>query len=207
MNRRRNFALLSLAAALFCTPFGCHRWRPRTIDRHADFPRGAIAQPLGTQAYAWQHEQVQRAQQDAFTIHQCEWHLGGKNLGPDGRRHVKYIAEAIPAVPYPVVISTSDDDELDQARREAVIEALTAHGVEGADERVVVCTPQAEGLYGVEAVRYGTLRQLGVGGFGQNAGGFGGGFGGNLGAGGFGGGSGGTGFGGFGTGFTGGGFY
>jgi hypothetical protein len=137
-------------------------WKCRT-DRCADIPCGAIPPPAGTYSCRWQTEQIARAQQDFFVIHQTEWYLGGKQLGPDGRKHVREIAKRLGEGSCPVIIAATDDDKLNAARKQAVVESLFQLGVFDADTRVVSGESEAEGLYGQEAVRYGTARLQGGG--------------------------------------------
>jgi hypothetical protein len=150
---------------------------------------------------------MDRADAGKFVIHQNEWFKGGKTLGPDGQRHVELMAMQLSHVPYPVIISRSDDEQINNERRQIIVDQLAKAGVADAGQRVVIDTPEGEGLYGPEAARYGSMRMLGITGFGGSGGGGGGGFGGGgFGGGGFGGGGfGGGGFGG--GGFGGGGFF
>jgi hypothetical protein len=193
-------ALALLSALAFST--GC-RWCDRLCghDPCATIPKGAIPQPNGTYACQWQNAQIDRAQAGKFVIQKYEWYKGGETLGPDGKRHVATIAKQLPHVPYPVVVATSDDEDVDNTRREFIVQRLSEAGVEDAEERVVLAVPEGEGLYGLEAQRFGTARQMGIMGFGNSMGG-----GGMMGGGGFGGagGFGGGGFGGMGGGMMGG---
>jgi hypothetical protein len=97
------------------------------------------------------------------------------------------------------VIDKSDDPELDQARRSAIVAHLQQCGFSDVESRVVVGRGEAEGLYGVEAPFitpgfFGGAGSAGRGGVGRGGGsgglgsGFGGGFSGFGGIGGFGGG-------------------
>ncbi|MFK7822107.1 MAG: hypothetical protein AB8G99_25645 [Planctomycetaceae bacterium] len=143
-----------------------------------------------------------------------EWYQGGEALGPDGRRHIAELAQRMQTEQHPVVLEPAEPDlnvspnietaiqmarAKDENRRMTVIQQLAASGSVGADSRVIVAYPQAEGLRGDEAVRvFQRLNSRGGGG------GFGGGGGGN--AGGLGGGGGGLGGGGGGLGGGGGSF-
>jgi hypothetical protein len=177
MNRRLLLLIMLGCAAL---AGGCHYdggWAWCT-DQCADIPCGAIPPPAGTYSCQWQTEQIARAQQDFFVIHQTEWYLGGKQLGPDGRKHVSQIAKRIGEGSSPVIVAASDDDKLNAARKKTVVESLLKLGVLDADSRVVSGDSQAEGMYGQEAVRYGTARLSGNttgagGGFGAAGGGLG----------------------------------
>lgn len=166
-------------------------------DRHADIPHGAIPAPLGTYSCEWQHAQTALAEQDYFVLYPNEWRYGqqedGTRLGPSGVRRLEKFARRLPHEPFTVVIDRSEDAELDQARRVAVVGYLSSLGMNDAASRVVVDRGQANGLYGLEAPQIGGgfLRSGGTGAGGQTrglgAGGSGGG--GGMGVGGFGGGS------------------
>lgn len=215
MQRQKQSRWLSLLAAgsLFCGwCAGCKQGPgPLCPDKCADIPSGAMPRPAGTYVCQWQHAQMDRAEKEEFVIHQYEWFQGGRTLGPDGRRHLATMTLRLAHEPYPVVISASDDPDKDEMRRQTIVEALAMDGVSDADQRVLIAKPEAEGLYGPEAVRYGTSRMMGrgmmgggtvgslggqggmggaaggAGGFGYGgSGGMGGGFGGSMG--GFGGG-------------------
>lgn len=167
--------------------------------------------PPGSFNNWWIDAQAHKADADRLVIHQYEWKMGGTTLGPDGERHmdrlVAHLPEIIEECPVPILIADSDDEQLNQQRRETIVQELADRGVPDADALVTVGVPPAEGLYGQEAVQAGTFRQSGlVNRFGgQAGGGMGtGGFGGMGGMGGFGGGFGNTGMGG---GFGGGGFF
>jgi len=88
------------------------------------------------------------------------------------------MATHLSSVPYPVVISASDNDSLNETRRQAVVQELAAAGYRDADQRVIIERPEGEGLYGPEAARIGVGRLLGTTG---TTGGAGGGTGGGIG--------------------------
>lgn len=175
-------------ASLFLS--GCHACCDGIMGRDpcATIPPGAIPSPVGTYACQWQTAQIAKADLDKFVIHQNEWYMGGDTLGPDGKRHMTKIADRLPHVPCPVIIATSDNEELDNTRREFVVKKLADAGVDDAENRVVLAVPEAEGMYGQEAVRNGTIRQMGIGGMGMGGGMMGGGMGGGMMGGGMGGG-------------------
>lgn len=191
MDNRRSLwwyrtALATLGLCGFCA--GCHSSGGfMGVDRGATITKGAIPAPAGSHVCQWQQNQALRAEQDDFVINSNEWFGGGKELGPDGRRHLSSIARQLPTSPFPVLIAADDDQLLNETRKQIVIELLQEQGVSDAQERTIVGYPEAEGLYGMEAARYGTMRMMGVGGMG---GGMGGGFGGGMGSGGLGGGMG-----------------
>jgi hypothetical protein len=156
-----------------------------------DIKLGAIPRPVGTYSCQWQAAQIGRATQGKMVVFESEWYLGGQELGPEGQKHIARIAKQLATNEYPIVVEphfdtqrNSFDESLNEARRLAVVDRLARAGVPTPESRVIVGLPEAEGLYGPEAVRYGTIRLLGganlLGG-GIGGGGAGGGVGGGLG--------------------------
>jgi hypothetical protein len=191
-------ALLALGVATLAA--GCHETGyVCPTDRCADIPCGAIPRPAGVYSCQWQTEQKLRADQDKFVIYQYEWFQGGDHLGPDGRRHVEAIGRGLANVPFPVIVEKSDDDKLNERRKESVIATLSSLGAPDPERRVVLGYSEAEGLQGTEAVRLGNrspaspaITPGGGGGYGPSSSGFGAGTssgGGGLGSSGLGGGS------------------
>ncbi len=162
-----------------------------------DIALGAIPRPVGTYSCQWQTAHIARSNQGKMVVFENEWFLGGQELGPEGQKHIARMAKQISTNEYPIVVEphfdtqrNSFDESLNEARRLAVVDRLARAGVPSPESRVIVGLPEAEGLYGPEAMRYGNIRMLG----GINLlGGGGGGLGGGLGGGGLGGGLGGGG--------------
>ena len=165
---------------------------PFHVDNCATIPLGAQPVPPGTYINRFIQIQDTNAQADDFVIYKHMWFQGGKALGPLGRYQLDLISKRLPTVPFPVVIETSQNAELDEARRDAILALLVQRGFED-PSRVIVAYPVAEGLYGDEAeqIATGYLRGGLAGTGGLGAGGLGGtGFGGVPALGGFPGGSG-----------------
>jgi hypothetical protein len=152
---------------------------PWHIDNCATIPRRAQPAPPGTYVNRWTHLQETKAEMDDFVLYRHMWHRGGVELGPLGRYQLDMISNRLPGVPFPVVIETSLDDRLDEARREVVLTLLQRRGFEDAT-RVIVAFPIAEGLSGEEAPRIAQFYYVGGGIGGGGIGGLGsfGGFGG-----------------------------
>src|SRR5262245_4852589 len=178
-----------------------NRWY--CTDNCAVIPKGAQPAPLGTYVNKFIEIQTGIAEADDFVLYKHMWYRAGTELGPLGRYQLDLITRRLPNVPFPVVIETSKNDNLDQQRREIIASLLAARGFTD-PSRVIVAYPQAEGLYGDEApiiynrLVFGGLLGGGLGGQGgitggQLGGGFGGLGGGGFGGGGFGGGLGGGG--------------
>jgi hypothetical protein len=118
-----------------------------------DIPAGAIPQPTGTHVRMINDTQAGKAEADDFVIYQHEWTGGGAVLGPRGRRHLAEIARRLPAETFPVLIETSDNEELDQTRRQFVLGQLAASDLADMDSRVTIGYPEAEGMSADDAAR------------------------------------------------------
>lgn len=116
-------------------------------------PRGAIPQPLGTHVQGWTGSQTAAADADHFVIYLNEWIDDTDGLGPFGRRHWESLLRRVESSSASIVVETSDDAELDEQRRAALIALLAERGVDDGESRVQVGRGAAEGLHGVEAAR------------------------------------------------------
>jgi hypothetical protein len=123
---------------------------PWYIDNCAQIPRHAQPAPSGTYTNRWAFLQTQKANLDDFVIYKHMWFRGGTELGPMGRYYLDLIANRMGRQPMPIVIETSHDDRLDEARREVLITLLERRGLRD-PTRVIVAFPIAEGLMGEEA--------------------------------------------------------
>jgi hypothetical protein len=186
-----------------------HHLGSRFHDPHADIPKGAIPQPVGTLTGAFLNRQADKAECDDFILYYNEWQEGTNQFGPHGASHMEQIAQRLASVTFPVVIQPVGDPVLNKLRRQTVVDILVQAHYLDANDRVVIAHSNAEGLFGDEAERIYPAMISGAGrggGGGFGGGGFGGGglggggLGGGLGGGGFGGGLGGGGFGGGGLG-------
>lgn len=127
-----------------------HWW---CIDNCADIPPGAMPAPPGYFVRSWEHAQAAKAAEDDFVIYKHEWYMGGTAPGPYGMYHLNEIAKRLPQVPFHVVLQPELRADVNEARRLVVIQQLLQCGITDAAERVIIAFPQAEGLYGEEAVR------------------------------------------------------
>jgi uncharacterized membrane protein YgcG len=147
------------------------------------------------------------ARQQQLLISRHEWFSGGNALGPEGREHVLQLSELMKSSGYLITIelepvqldydetfeeATARTIQLNEQRREVVVQLMNDSGVADAYQRVVLLPSNAVGVRGVEAPRiYNGLLFGGQGGGGagnQNGGGNMGAGQGNGGGGGFGGG-------------------
>src|SRR6266511_1128316 len=136
-----------LGAGLLC-PAAAHAggWLSAlNTDNCANIPKGAQPAPPGTYVNKVLQVQESLAEADDFVLYRHMWLKNGTELGPLGRYQLDLIAKRLPGVPFPVVIETSKNDALDEARRDVVLTLLGARGL--ADpSRVIVAFPTAEGL-------------------------------------------------------------
>jgi hypothetical protein len=123
--------------------------------------------PIGTYVRAWEAVGRTRAREDRFVIYRCEW-FNGTELGPYGRFHLEQMAQCMSASPDVILIQWFDNGPMDQLRRATVIAYLVGKGIHDAEVRVTIGHPQAEGLYGTEAVRIFQSRFGGTGAGGSN---------------------------------------
>ena len=177
-------------------------------------PKDSVPVPAGAYVQQWRESMVEGAQQRHWFISRNEWFDGGSELGPEGRKHVSRIAEAMKLQPDWVVIETEPvslelgesyedalmrQQELQEERRNVVVMLLAEAGNENAAEWVIFGDERPVGVRGIEAPMIFNGQMGGGGGnrggIGRGAGGGMGG-GGGLGGGGMGGGGGGGGFGG-----------
>jgi hypothetical protein len=123
------------------------------IDRCSTIPPGALPMPNGHFVRSFQALQTHKAEADDFTIYYNEWFMGGMELGPFGLHHLGSIAKRLPECAHPVVIQPTGQGEVDVARQRKVIEMLLNAGVADAPNRVVLASPKALDLDGMEAPR------------------------------------------------------
>jgi len=124
------------------------------------------AEPLGAKSDAIWRVQEANAEASDFVVHQHEFAYNDYKLNMAGEDHVKQIAYRLrQGQDFPVVIERSmtsvrkdtqfqypvhPNPELDMKRREVVVRALAAMGIEDADQRVVVAPAYVPGMKATE---------------------------------------------------------
>jgi hypothetical protein len=159
MRRRRNSILredsamnvgrTTIAGAAFAVALalaGCQH------NGSYDLPARFIPEPAGTRNAVLFGIQETKAERDDFIIRAHEWVSGSVTLADFGQRHVEGLVGRIPVEPFPVVVVTSGDENLDTARREALVEHLLIAGIVDAESIVVVGRDPQVGMRGEEAV-------------------------------------------------------
>jgi hypothetical protein len=135
--------------------------------------------PLGQVTDSFWESQQTNAEAADFIFYDHEFRGSTAELAPGGKKHLEQVALRLEHVPFPVVIEESPHDnrpELDQQRRQTLVEQLGRLGLPNAEERVVVANAFPEGYTGIEAegAYYNVLGNNFSGGAGRRFGGYGG---------------------------------
>ena len=135
--------------------------------------------PLGQVTDSFWETQQTNAEAADFIFYDHEFRGSTAQLAPGGKKHLQQIALRLEHVPFPVVIEESPHNaqpELDQQRRQTIVEQLGRLGLPNAEERVVVANAFPEGYTGIEseASYYNVLSNSFNGGAGRRFGGYGG---------------------------------
>lgn len=162
---RFNSLRLVATAALAALAVGC------ASDGSWDVPpTPTIAPPQGYASDPIWQLQERNAEASDFVVYDHEFVGETFRLNKSGEDHVKQIAARLRAgAPFPVIVEQAfnsaapgateyqypvyNNPQLDLERREMVARALTAMGVEDAQDRVVVAPALTPGLEAVEAER------------------------------------------------------
>jgi hypothetical protein len=131
------------------------------------WPEEFVRPPLGASLYANMNLQVGNATAAGMTLYRYDFEEGSDRLSPRGRVQLAKMAAQLPLTFFPVVVEpTPGAPGLADARRLAVLAVLARGTFPVPAERVVVATPAAIGLQGVEGelLSQGRLARLAVGG-------------------------------------------
>ena len=127
---------------------------------------------LGSTANPFLEAQEMGGEANDFVIYQHEFVTNTAELTPNGVAHLQQIAARSPSAPFPIIVEVSEASPatgqpvsfncsgIDQMRRERIINILTAMGVPGASQRVVVGPALSPGLTSNEAEQ---IYQRGIG--------------------------------------------
>lgn len=191
-NRKRLGFVTSTAIALSMVgAAGCHKCIGK-CDYMGDF----TPQPIGSTIDPIWMKQEHNAEASDFVVHEHEFTGNTARLNAAGEQHVKQIAMRYsqrPDLPYPILVEPSsmsprpgdkygfavhNDPALDLNRRQVLVAALQAMGVNDAEQKVVVSPALTPGFQSFEASNaYGTgFGGQGGGGGAMGGGGGGGGF-------------------------------
>lgn len=170
--------LVALWGLLGTTGCGWHQYGGPSYDR--PFPIGQVTDSF------WETQQTNGEAAD-FIFFDHEFAGQTANLAPGAKDKLMQVATRLEHVPFPVTIEQSPHNgrpQLDQQRRQVIVEQLARLGVPEADKRVVVAPAFTEGYTAIEGEAayyqniYGGFGYFGNGFFGGGAGRRFGGFGG-----------------------------
>jgi hypothetical protein len=141
--------------------------------------------PLGQVTDSFWETQQTNAEAADFIFYDHEFRFDTKarqetaELTPGGKKHLQQVALRLEHVPFPVVIEESPRNarpDLDQSRRQTIVEQLGRLGLPNAEERVIVANAFPPGYTGIESENsfYNTLSTGFGGGAGRRFGGYGG---------------------------------
>lgn len=110
--------------------------------------------PLGSVVRAHYHAMHTNGEASDFIINRHEFVDSSAVLTPDGKDHLLEIAARMRSAPFPVLIERGDnnsDPELDQHRRQIIVQVLTDLGNQDAEQRTIVSPAYAKGINSREA--------------------------------------------------------
>jgi len=134
-----------------------HRWitttKPALQASYWGYPEYFEERPFGS--YVVQAEQMQMVNglQDQQVLYHYDFYPGDRSttLSPRGEYQLRKIIQRMEIAPSPIIVQTSIvNPDLDEARRQHILDALRAAGVPAEPELVVVDHPPLPGLQGLE---------------------------------------------------------
>jgi hypothetical protein len=159
----KRISLLVLAGLLALA--GCHHGGRNDCDpygaagggrgaRRATAPGYDRPFPIGQVTDSFWETQQTNAEAADFIFYDHEFRGNTAELGPGAKRHLEQVALRLEHVPFPIVIEQTPHNarpELDQARRQMIVEQLARLGVVNAHERVIVANAFVRGYTSQEA--------------------------------------------------------
>jgi hypothetical protein len=142
------------------------RWitytKPHMQASHWGYPEYFEERPYGSYVLQAEQMQVYNGLRDQQVLYNYDFVIGTAELKPRGEYELQKIIRRMETVPCPIIIQSVDvnnpNPELDEARRQSVLEALRKAGVPASDELVVTNRPPLPGLQGVEgSIIYGNM--------------------------------------------------
>ncbi len=125
-----------------------------TLERKViGHPNAFIEPPLGYYVNQQFAVQVSKADTHRFTLYGSDFLPGTNRFSPIGASRFNLMFSRLPDWSGPIAVQwTPDQPALAQARRQAVLETLTAAGVPVVADRVVIGPSPYPGAMGVEAI-------------------------------------------------------
>lgn len=109
--------------------------------------------PLGSTVRDHYHQMEMNGEAVDFVMNRVDFRYNSAELTPDGKDHVMDIAARMRGTPYPVLVERSEnncDPELDQLRRNIVVQILSDFGNPDAFSRVIVSPSYDKGMNSAE---------------------------------------------------------
>ncbi len=92
-----------------------------------------------------QRAEVAGSESAGFVMRTSEFEAGSANLNQTGISHVADMARRVPGVSLPIYVERSQgDDNLDNSRRNSVVESLVTHGIADAEQRTFLAPETSE---------------------------------------------------------------
>lgn len=107
-------------------------------------------QPVGFTIEHFQQAQIGRGQKSQMVFRSYDFQLNTAKLNIGGYRRATRVVPLLPTNVFPVVIESSNNSQLDDRRRIAVVQALTSAGFPIPVERVVAQRPRNRDLDGAD---------------------------------------------------------
>jgi len=133
---------------------GGHGGRGGRRGKYANLPQVDRPFPIGQVTDSFWETQQTNAEGADFIFYDHEFRGNTAELAPGAKKHLEQVALRLEHVPFPVVIEESPHDarpDLDQARRQTIVEQLARLGVVNSEERVIVANAFPEGYTAQEA--------------------------------------------------------
>ena len=172
---KKTLILSSLALAALT---GCHHHGATNGGSYGG-PGADRPFPVGQVTDSFWETQQSNAEAADFIFYDHEFRGNTAELSPGAKKHLQQVALRLEHVPFPVVIEESMHNakpELDQQRRQMVVEQLARLGVQNIEERVIVANAFPEGYTALESESsyYNVIGDSFMGGAGRRFGGTGG---------------------------------
>jgi hypothetical protein len=130
--------------------------QPRLAWSHWGYPEQYIEPPLGATVYAPVEVQIANGQAAQMVLYDYDFYDTGKDaatLNTRGRRQLAKIALLASRTPHPIIVEyLADRDELNELRRQHVVEELQKLSIEVPEIRVIVGQPPLTVLSGDDAL-------------------------------------------------------
>jgi hypothetical protein len=144
-----------------CPPTGAssgswhERIKPWLQESHWGYPEYFHERPLGAAVQQAMQTQIANGVQSQQVLYHYDFLTGddAARLSPRGMYQLAKIIRRMHIVPAPIIVQQSvDHPELDDARRDSVLNAMAEMGVPAVPEMVVIDRPPVPGMSGMESL-------------------------------------------------------